>query len=78
MSVNPSFIEFMAERNPGEAWREAERERLGQMVDSGRPGPLDQTFVSVGGLLISAGKKLQGRYQPVQANLTSSPSPANH
>jgi hypothetical protein len=77
MPVNPLFIELMAQRRPGEAMQEAKRERLGQMVESARPGLPDQALASVGGLLISAGKKLQARHAPVQPHLTGSPSPAS-
>lgn len=57
--------------------QEAEQDRLGRMVGSARTGLLDQALAGVGGLLISAGKKLQGQHAPVQAHLTSSPTLAS-
>lgn len=56
--------------------REAERERLIRLANSARPGLLDPVLASIGGLLISVGKKLQRRHAPVQTGLTGSPSPA--
>jgi hypothetical protein len=77
MPVNPLFVELMAERRPREAVREAERERLGRMVSSARPGLLDRALANIGGLLIFTGKKLQARHAPVQTWLTGSPSRAS-
>jgi len=57
--------------------REAERERLGRMVNSARPGLLSQALVNIGGLLISIGKKLQARHALLQAGFKGFPSPAS-
>ena len=57
--------------------REAERERLGRMVGSARPGLLDRALANIGALLILTGKKLQARHAPVQTWLAGSPSRAS-
>lgn len=76
MYINTYETEMLARERIKDALREAERERLGRMANPARPEFLDQALVSIGGLLISAGKKLQGRCAPVQTCLTGSPSPA--
>jgi hypothetical protein len=66
----------MEERVKG-ALREVKQARLNRMATSARPGHLNQVLASVGGLLISTGKKLQGRHAPVHTGFTGSPSPAS-
>jgi len=44
---------------------EAERHRLIQKAKAARTGLLDRVLASIGGFLISAGKKLQGRHAPL-------------
>ena len=68
--------QIMEERVKG-ALREVKQARLIRMSSSARSGPLYQVLASVGGLLISTGKKLQGRHAPVHTGLTGSPSPAS-
>jgi hypothetical protein len=55
--------------------REVEQDRLIRLANSARPGLPDRVLASVGGLLISAGQKLQEREMPVKTGLTGSPSP---
>jgi len=57
--------------------RKAEQDRLGRKVTPARPRLMDQALASVGGLLISTGKKLQTRHARAQARLTGSLSPAS-
>jgi hypothetical protein len=77
MFVSPSLAEMLMRERSKDVLREAEQERLGRKADSARPGLLDQALASIGGLLISTGKKLQARHAPAQARLTGSPSPAS-
>jgi hypothetical protein len=55
--------------------REIEQDRLVRLANSARPGLPDRVLASIGGVLISAGQKLQGRETPVKTALTGSPSP---
>jgi len=78
MLVNsPSLAEMLMWERSKDALCEAERDRLGRKVGSARSGLQGRALASVGSLLVSAGKKLQARYTPVQARLTSSPSPTS-
>ena len=78
MLVNsPSLAEMLMWERSKDARREAKQERLGRKAGHARSGLLYPALASVGSLLISAGKKLQARYTPVQARLTSSTSPSS-
>ena len=74
---SPSLAEMLMWERSKDALCEAERKRLGRKASPARSGLLDRALASVGSLLISAGKKLQARYTPVQARWTSSPSPTS-
>jgi hypothetical protein len=74
MHFNAFEAQTMMEDRVREALREAERERLRRVANSARPRLLARVVASIGGLLLSAGKKLQecqGRSEPVW-------SPRNH
>lgn len=75
MFFNPYEAQMVMEERVKDAMREAEQERLIRMAKSARPGLLDGLLASIGGLLISAGKKLQARHAPLQSALAASPSP---
>ena len=81
MYFNPYEAQMMMEERVKDALREAEQERLGQLANSARLRLLDRlgsasgVVASVGGLLLSAGKKLQERHAPVKTGLTVSQSP---
>ncbi|MBM4466211.1 MAG: hypothetical protein FJ014_11775 [Chloroflexi bacterium] len=77
MYISAHEAELLMRERTKDALREAERERLGRMVNSARPGLLGQALVSIGGLLISTGKKLQARHAPLQAGFMGLPSPAS-
>jgi hypothetical protein len=55
--------------------REVEQDRLIQLANAARLGLPDRVLVSIGGVLISAGQKLQGQETPVRTGLTGPPSP---
>lgn len=74
---SPSLAEMLMWERSKDALCEAERERLGRKASPARSRLLNRALASVGSLLISAGRKLQARYTPVQARLTSSPSPTS-
>jgi len=74
---SPALAEMLMWECSEDVLRKAERERLGRKVGSARSGLQDRALASVGSFLISAGKKLQARYTPVRARLTSSPSPTS-
>ncbi|MGA9350188.1 MAG: hypothetical protein WBW48_15495 [Anaerolineae bacterium] len=76
MYINAYEAEMLMRERSKNALREAERERLGRMANPARPELLGQALVTIGGLLISTGKKLQARRAPVQTGLTGSASPA--
>ena len=82
MYLNPYEAQMMMEERVKDALREAEQERLKRVANSARPRLLDRLASasgvvarSIGGLLLSAGKKLQERHAPVKAGLTASQSP---
>ena len=75
MFVNPSVVQIYMEERVKDALREAEQERLRRVANPARLRLLDRVVASVGGVLISAGKKLQARHAPVQTALAASPSP---
>ena len=78
MLVNsPSLAEMLMWERSKDVLRKAEREGLGRKASSAGSGLLNRTLASAGSLLISAGGKLQARYTPVQARLTSAPSPTS-
>ena len=52
----------IAKARQSELLDEAERDRLVRKTQVGSPGLQARALASLGGLLISAGKKLQGRY----------------
>jgi hypothetical protein len=70
-------VEQVMKERVKDALHEVEQARLIRMANSARPGLPDRVLASVGGLLISSGKKLQGRHATVQTGLTGSPSPAS-
>jgi hypothetical protein len=76
MYINAYEAEMLMRERTKDALRKVERERLGRMTKPARPGLLDPVWATVGGLMISAGKKLQARGAPVQSGLTGAPSPA--
>ena len=75
MYFNPYEAQMMMEEPVKDALREAEQERLGRVANPARLRLLDRVVASIGGLLLSAGKKLQERHAPVKTGLTVSPSP---
>ncbi|MBM4465908.1 MAG: hypothetical protein FJ014_10205 [Chloroflexi bacterium] len=76
MYINAYEAEMLMRERTKNAFHEAERERLGRMANPARVGLLDPVLASVGGLMITAGKKLQARRAPLQSGLTGAPSPA--
>ncbi len=74
---SPSLAEMLMWERSKDAQREAKQERLSRKVGPAGSGLLNRALASVGSLLISAGGKLQARYTPVQARLTSAPSPTS-
>jgi len=77
MHFNPYEAQMMREERVKDALRKMGQKQLERGVNSARPRLLNRALASVGGLLLSAGKTLQERHAPVQARLTSSPSPTN-
>ena len=75
MFVNPSLVQMHMEERVKDALRKAEQERLERVANSARPRLLDRALASIGGLLLSAGKRLQARHAPLQTALAASPSP---
>jgi len=75
MYLNSYEAQMMMEERVKDALRKAEQERLGRVANSARLRLLDRALANVGGLLLSAGKKLQERHAPVKAGLTASQSP---
>jgi len=75
MYFNPYEAQMIMEERVKDALREAEQERLGRVANSAKLRLLDRVLASIGGLLLSAGKKLQERHAPVKTGLTVSPSP---
>jgi hypothetical protein len=75
MCFNPYEAQMMMEERVKDALREAEQERLGRVANSAKLRLLDRVLASIGGLLLSAGKKLQERHAPVKIGLTASQSP---
>jgi hypothetical protein len=69
MYFNPYEAEIMMKEHVKDALREAEQKRLGRVANSARPRLLDRVVASIGGLLLSAGKKLQERHAPVKTGL---------
>ena len=65
MYFNPYEAQTMMKERVKDALRKAEQERLGRVASSARPRLLDRlgsasgVVASIGGLLLSAGKKLQ-------------------
>jgi len=84
MYFNTYEAQMMMEERVKDALRKAEQERLGRVANPVRPRLLDRlggasgVVASIGGLLISAGKKLQERHAPVKAGLTVSQSPRHY
>jgi hypothetical protein len=74
MYFNPYEAQTMMKERVKDALREAEQERLGRVANSARLRLLDRVVASIGGLLLSAGKKLQERHAPVKTGLTVSQS----
>ena len=77
MLFNSWTIYRMGQERMKDTMREVEQDRLIRLANSARPGLPDRVLASIGGALISAGQKLQGRETPVQTGLTGSPSPAS-
>ena len=81
MYFSPHEAQMIMEERVKDALREAEQVRLGQVANSARPRLLDRlgsasgVVASIGGLLLSPGKKLQERHAPVKTGLTVSQSP---
>ena len=75
MYFNPYEAQTMMKERVKDALREAEQARLGRAANSARPGLPDRVVASIGGILLSAGKKLQERHAPVKTGLTVSQSP---
>lgn len=75
MYFNPYEAQMIMEERVKDALREAEQERLGRVANSAKLRLLDRVLASIGGLLLSAGKKLQEPHAPVKTGLTVSPSP---
>lgn len=64
----------LAEERMRDNMREGEHARLMRMARPVGPGLLDQALASIGGLLLSAGERLQERYALAETGLTGSPS----
>jgi hypothetical protein len=75
MYFNPYEVQMIMEERVKDALREANKKDWGRVANSARPRLLDQVVASIGGLLLSAGKKLQERHAPVKTGLTVSQSP---
>lgn len=59
MYFNSYEAQMIKEERMKDALRETEQGRLGRVAKSARPRFLGQVVASIGGLLVSAGKKLQ-------------------
>ena len=77
MYINAYEAQMMMGERVKDSLRKAEQERLRQLANPARPRFLDQALASVGGAMISAGKKLQARHVPAQALLIGSSSPTS-
>ena len=75
MFCSPGLFHIYMEERVKEALRKGEQERLRQVANPTRPRLLDRALASIGGLLLSAGKRLQARHAPVQTALAASPPP---
>ena len=75
MFVNPSVVQIYMEERVKDALRKGEQERLKRLANSARLRLLDRVVASIGGLLLSTGKKLQERHAPAKTSLTVSQSP---
>jgi hypothetical protein len=62
----------MMEERVKDALREAERGRLRRVANSASPRLLDRVVAGIGGLLLSAGKKLQEFHPPAKTGVTVS------
>jgi hypothetical protein len=77
LEFNYYEAEQAMEERVKDALREVKQDRLIRLANSARPGLPDRVLASIGGLLISTGRKLQGRHAPVHTGFTGSPSPAS-
>jgi len=76
MHMTPLEAEMLMRERTEEALREAEQRRLRRLASADRPRLLDRALAGIGGLLLSAGERLQKRYGTNQTGLASTPSPA--
>jgi hypothetical protein len=74
MYFNPYKVRMMAKERVKDLLREAEQVRLRRVANSARPRLVGRVVASIGGLLLSAGKKPQERHAPVKTDLTVSRS----
>ena len=74
MLFNSWTIYRMGQERMKDTMRKAEQDRLIRLANSARPGLPDRVLASIGGVLISAGQKLQGRCAPAQTGFARSPS----
>jgi hypothetical protein len=70
--LNPYEAQKMMEERVKDALRETERERLRRVPNSASPRLMDRVVAGIGGLLLSAGKKLQDFHPPGKAGVTVS------
>jgi hypothetical protein len=77
MTINVYEAQMMRQERIKDSMRKARQQQLGQLERPLTSRVLDQALASVGGVMISAGKKLQARHAPAKTLLTRSPSPAS-
>jgi hypothetical protein len=76
MNINEYEALMMRQERVKDSLRKAQREQLAQPGNLVRPGLLDRAVARVGGMMISAGRKLQARCVLADALLVDSPAPA--
>jgi hypothetical protein len=76
MHITPHEAEMLMRERTKDAQREAKQQQLRRLANSARPRLPDRVLASIGGLLLSAGERLQKRYAPDRTDLARSPSPA--
>jgi hypothetical protein len=67
----PGNTEYVARERHQDMLREAERRRLVEMAQQGRPGPVQQLANWTGGQLVKWGTKLQGQSISLPAQPTA-------
>ena len=76
MLLNLCEAQMVRAERVKDSLRKEQQGRLKRLTNPASPSLPDRALASFGGLLLSAGKRLQERYAPTNTGLTGSPSTA--